>query len=224
MIHGFGASPARFNSAFFSLRTFFTEGWDVLMLTLPFHGSRRTHRRSAPNGVDMFAGGFPRLCEAIVHAVHDFRAFVDYLEDRGVPRIGVTGLSLGGYTTGLLAAVEPRLAFAIPNAPVTWMPPLADTWFPINVARTLLQPITRMDQELAAAALAIHSPLNYAPALAKDRLMIVAGLGDRLAPPEQALWLWHHWDEPELHWFPGSHILHFGRRGYFDAMRRVMAA
>lgn len=41
VIHGFGASPAWFNSSFFSLRQFYAEGWDVLLYTLPFHGARR---------------------------------------------------------------------------------------------------------------------------------------------------------------------------------------
>jgi hypothetical protein len=59
--------------------------------------------------------------------------------------------------------------------------------------------------------------------LPKDRLMIVAGLGDRMAPPEQSELLWEHWGRPEIHWFPGSHLLHFGRGRYLAAMRRLMA-
>lgn len=220
VIHGFGASPARFNVAFFSLREFFAEGWDVLMFTMPFHGSRRG--QPGPNGIGLFTGGTAQLTEAIFHAVHDFRAFLDYLSERGVPRVGVTGLSLGGYTAALLAAVEPRLDFAIPNAPVVWMPPLTDSWFPMNLANAAAAVLTGTDRGRVERALAVHSPLTWDPVLPKDRLMIVAGLGDRLAPPEQALWLWHHWGEPELHWFPGSHLMHFGRGSYFDAMRRMM--
>ena len=39
--------------------------------------------------------GLSHLNESMAHAVHDFRIFMDYLEGRGVSRIGVTGISLG---------------------------------------------------------------------------------------------------------------------------------
>ena len=36
--------------------------------------------------------------------------------------------------------------------------------------------------------------------------------------------LWKHWERPELRWFAGSHVLHFGRDEYFAAMRQVMGS
>ena len=221
VIHGFGASPAWFNTAFFSLREFFAGGWDILLYTLPFHGSRRT-RTLGVNGVDLFSHGMGNLCEAMLHAVHDFRVFFAHLEQTGAPRIGVTGLSLGGYTSALLAAAEPRLDFAVPNAAVTWMPTLTDHWFPANLSLAAVRQLTGVSEELFARALSVHSALNYPSALSKERLMVVGGLGDRLAPPEQSLLLWEHWGRPELKWFPGSHVVHFGRAEYLAAMRELM--
>jgi hypothetical protein len=72
------------------------------------------------------------------------------------------------------------------------------------------------------AALSVHSPLIYRPLLPRERLMVVAGLGDRLTPPEHSLILWEHWGRPELQWFPGSHILHFQRDAYLTAMRAMI--
>lgn len=223
VVHGFGASPAWFNAEFFSLRDVFAGGWDVLLYTLPFHGSRRG--RFAPvNGVELFAHGMAHFCEAMLHGIHDLRTFLDHLEGQGVPRMGITGLSLGGYTTALAAAVDDRLDFAVPNAAVTWIPALLESWFPANLVIGLLRTLGRAPTDLLTRALAVHSPLTYAPVLPKDRLMVVAGLGDRLAPPEQSLMLWEHWDRPELHWFPGSHVVHLGRAAYQDAVRRLMDA
>lgn len=221
VIHGFGASPAWFNTAFFSLKRFFADGWDILLYTLPFHGSRRTHTVGV-NGTDLFAHGMSQFSEGIVHAIHDFRVFLDYLESTGTPRVGVTGLSLGGYTTGLLAAVEPRLDFAIPNAAVTWLPPLLRSWFPANLSAAAVRRLAGVPDRTLERALALHSPLSYPTVIPKDRLMVVGGLGDRLAPPEQSLLLWEHWGRPELRWFPGSHIVHFGRGDYLGAMRDLM--
>lgn len=221
VIHGFGASPAWLNARFFSLREVFADGWDVVLHTLPFHGSRRG-RRLLVNGAELFAHGLAHLSEAILQGVHDARVLVDHLEGQGVPRVGVTGLSLGGYTTGLLASADERLDFAIPNAPVTWLPGLLDTWFPANLTTTINRQLARVSRDEVAAALAVHSPLTWAPVIPHDRLMIVAGLGDRMAPPEQAERLWEHWGRPEIHWFPGSHVMHFGRESYLAAMRRYL--
>jgi hypothetical protein len=221
LIHGFGASPAWFNSHFFSLPEFFADGWDVLLYTLPFHGARRGST-GLVNGSELFAHGFAGLHEGLIHAVHDFRVLLDYLERTGAPRVGVTGLSLGGYITATLAAVEPRLDFAIPNVPAVSLPELAAGWFPINHAIQLATSLNGGSTDLIHRALAVHSPLNYPPVVPKDRLIVVGGLGDRLAPPSQTLLLWEHWDRPQLHWFLGSHILHFGRRRYLDDMRNLI--
>ncbi|WP_354697622.1 alpha/beta fold hydrolase [Paraconexibacter sp. AEG42_29] len=223
VIHGFGASPDWFNKVFFELGWFFRQGYDVLLYTLPFHGRRRS--RFAPvNGAELFSHGFAQFNEAMIHAVHDFRAFVDYLEGTGVDRVGVTGLSLGGYTSALLAAVEPRLDFVIPNAPVTYIPQILAEWFPVNAMVGAVSRTRLVDIEHVTASIAVHSPLNYAPVVPKERRMIIGGLGDRLAPPEQARLLWEHWDRPKLRWFPGSHILHVGRGTYLREMRDLMAA
>ena len=50
----------------------------------------------------------------------------------------VTGISLGGYTSSLLAAVEDRLHFAIPNVPVTSLLDLVLEWFPLNMPLKML--------------------------------------------------------------------------------------
>lgn len=222
VIHGFGASPFWFNTLFFELRWFFAQGYDVLLYTLPFHGRRRS--RFAPvNGAELFSHGFAQFNEAIIHAVHDFRVFADHLERSGVTRFGVTGLSLGGYTSALLAAVEPRLDFVIPNAPVTWVPQILDEWVPASVVLGLAARTGVVDLERVEASIAVHSPLTYAPLVPWDRRMIIGGLGDRLAPPEQSTLLWEHWDRPKLRWFPGSHVLHVGRGTYLREMRDLMS-
>jgi dipeptidyl aminopeptidase/acylaminoacyl peptidase len=147
---------------------------------------------------------------------------VDHLEAGGVTLFGVTGLSLGGYVSALLAAVEPRLRVVIPNAPVTSIPHLIPHYFPANIGVLAASVTHRTPLRLASAAVAIHSPLNYPSLVAGARLMIIGGLGDRLAPPEQSRMLWEHWDRPRIHWYPGNHLLHVNRAAYLREMRRFM--
>lgn len=221
VIHGFGASPYWLNSAFFALPWFFRHGYDVLLYTMPFHGLRRG--MFAPlNGTELFAHGLAHFNEAILHAVHDFRVFVDHLERSGVDQVGVTGVSLGGYMAALLAAVEPRLRFAIPNAAVTDIATLHRTWFPVNVTTRAIAQLRGLPHDEMQSAMAVHSPLTYAPVIAKRRRLIIGGLGDKLAPPEQSELLWEHWGRPRIHWFVGNHVMHLSRGAYLKEMRRFM--
>lgn len=220
-IHGFGASSAALNTSFFGLRQFFAEGWDIVMFTLPFHGSRQS-ARSPFNGAELFMSGFAHLAEAMNQAICDLRVIIDYLERQGAPRIGATGLSLGGYTTALLAEVDDRLDFAIPNAAVSHIPTLVKDWFPANAGTSLLQWAKQLPSDLIDRSAALHSPLNYPVLLARDRLLVIGGAGDRVSPPGQTTALWQHWGQPELHWFPGSHVVHLDRARYQQLMRTVM--
>jgi pimeloyl-ACP methyl ester carboxylesterase len=221
VIHGFMGSPYLFNGLFFSLPWFYRSGYDVLLYLLPFHGGR-AEKGSPFSGHGFFANGFAGFAEAMAQAVHDFRSVIDYLEFTGVDRIALTGMSLGGYTSALIASVENRIQAVIPNVPVVAPDRTVDEWFPANKVVQLRNVLTGIDGELSYAATQYSSPLNYAPLVPKDRRLIITGLGDRLAPPEQAELLWEHWGRCAFHWFPGNHILHVSQPDYLRRMTRFM--
>jgi pimeloyl-ACP methyl ester carboxylesterase len=221
LIHGFMGSAYLLNGLFFSLPWFYRSGYDVLLYTLPFHG-RRAEKYSPFSGYGYFAHGLTGFAEAMAQAVHDFRSLIDHLQFTGVDRIALTGISLGGYTSALIASVDDRIEAVIPNVPVVTPEAAFDDWFPANKLVALGNRITGTDREESAAAAAYHSPLNYTPLVGKDRRLIITGLGDRLAPPEQAEMLWEHWDRCAFHWFPGNHILHVSQPEYLRRMTRFM--
>jgi pimeloyl-ACP methyl ester carboxylesterase len=222
VIHGFAGSPYWFNSVFFALPWLYSRGYDVLLYTMPFHGPRTGF--TPLDGSELFAHGPAHFNEAITHAVHDFRVFVDYLKRSGVEQIALTGLSLGGYMSALLAAVEDRLDVVIPNAAVVDFPALVRRWFPANLGLWMGMLWAGIPADEMSRALVFHSPLHYHPCIPRSRLMIIGGLGDRLAPPDQSRLLWEHWGRPRLHWYPGSHILHFERSAYLRELPRFMQA
>ena len=221
VIHGFMGSPYLFNGLFFSLPWFYRSGYDVLLYTLPFHGAR-AERGSPFSGYGYFAHGFAGFAEAMSQAVHDFRSLIDYLEFTGVDRVALTGMSLGGYTSALIACIDDRIQAVIPNVPVVAPDRTVDEWFPANYVVRWRELIAGTDNQLVHAATRYPSPLNYAPLVPKDRRLIIAGLGDRLAPPEQAELLWEHWDRCAFHWFPGNHVLHVSQPDYLRRMTRFM--
>jgi pimeloyl-ACP methyl ester carboxylesterase len=221
LIHGFMGSPYLLNGLWMSLPWFYRSGYDVLLYTMPFHG-KRAEKHSPFSGYGLFANGLTGFAEAMAQAVHDFRSIVDYLQFTGVEKIALTGISLGGYTTALIAGVEERIDAVIPNVPVVSIEAELDEWFPASKLFTAGRKLGRISLDDFVAASAYHSPLNYRPLVPRDRRLIITGLGDRLAPPEQAEMLWHHWDHCALHWFPGNHILHVSQPEYLRRMTRFL--
>jgi len=221
-IHGFSADLYLLNEWFFALPWFYRMGCDVMLFTLPFHGERQPSR-SPFSGYGYFAGGPSWINEAVAQSVMDFRIFVDWLQrSRGVATIGVMGVSLGGFTAAILAAIEPRLKFAIPNVPVVSLSDLVLEWEPIGTFVRAALRLARRDIVDARRMLAVSNPLTYEAALPSDRLMIVGGVGDRLAPPKHSRLLWEHWGRCAIHWFPGSHLLHLDRGGYLEETAKFL--
>lgn len=219
--HGFIADPYYFNALMFSLRWFYHRGYDILLYTLPFHGPRK-EKFDPHSGFGFFSHGLASTNEAMAHAIHDLRIFINYLEKRGAPSIGATGISLGGYITSLLASAEPRLAFAIPNSPVVSPVDLFMEWRPVRWLTEYV--LSRYNLEVADLrhVTALHSALNYEPKIDPRRLLIIAGAGDRVTPPKYVTLLHEHWAGSRLHWFPGNHIIHLQQRRYLKFMKVFM--
>lgn len=221
-IHGFNADPFLLNQEVFALPWFYELGCDVLLFTMPFHG-RRAPRGSVFSGRHFFLGGPSQINEAFGQAICDLQVIIRHLlDDLGVPSVGVTGISLGGNTAALLAAVEPRLHFSIPNVPVVTLGDLLLEWHPIG--ELLQHKLKKSGHDIRdlRAAFAAVSPLSYPALLPKEHLFIIAGAADRMAPPKQARLLHEHWNQCDIHWFPGNHVVHFDRGHYLREMARFM--
>lgn len=220
-LHGYFLSPYPVNSRAFSLPWFYKKGYDILLYTLPFHGDRRA-RHECYSGQGYFSGGLSGVNEAMRHAVHDVRVLIDYVLDRGAPSVGVSGLSLGGYLSALLAAVDERLAFSIPNSPVVSPIDMALEWRPTGPLMRWTMRRHGIGLQTLRHGTALHSPLTYEPVIDADRLMIIGGAGDRFTSPHFVRLLHEHWPGSHLHWFPGNHILHLQQGDYLKLMKAFM--
>ena len=92
----------------------------------------------------------------------------------------------------------------------------------MNMAIKSLLKLSGTSVREARHMLAVHSPLTYQPLIPRERLMVIAGAGDRLAPPKHARLLWDHWDRPRIHWFPGNHLLHLDKGKYLKEIARFL--
>jgi hypothetical protein len=176
-------------------------GLNVAIPVLPFHGPRRVGRRG---GDGFLTGDLLDTIHAQAQAVWDIRRLIRWLRQSGAPRIGLYGVSLGGYTVGLIAGLEEPLDCVIAGVP-------ASDWVSL-VSAHAPGAVLRASERLGfpwpdvKRILRVVSPLAFEPRLDRERRFLFAGTADRLAPPEQAQALWEHWDRPRMAWYNGSHV------------------
>ena len=225
-LHGWGGGTWWLEERAFVIGYWLARGFDVVLFQLPFHGARAP---IAPGGGRGRSGAlFPsahlvRTNEAFGQAIHDLRALRAHLSAGGAGPVGAIGMSLGGYTTALWATIDPALAFAVAMIPAVSMSDLMWRHGEDSPARRrALQAGVSVD--LLHDVFAVHAPTTRAPLVARERLMIVAGRGDQITPPDQAERLWRHWGECAIHWFPGGHLAQVGRGDAFRAVRRHLRA
>ena len=116
-LHGFASGHPLVDALAFQARRLYRAGLDVLLYTLPFHGSRRP-RGARKSGEGFFGPNMARTNEAFAQAIFDARALMRWVARSGSGPVGAFGMSLGAYVTALLATLEPRLAFAVAMIPV----------------------------------------------------------------------------------------------------------
>jgi hypothetical protein len=175
-------------------------GFNLLVPVLPLHGPRSFGR----SGDGFLGGDLLDTIHAEAQAMWDLRRMLAWVRAGTDAPIGVYGLSLGGYTTALLASLDDGLACAVAGIPAT------------DFARTFYRhggpwqeraaAHTGLSQAKMEEVLRVVSPLALAPKVPHEGRAIFAGVGDRLVPPDQVRDLWRHWGEPRIAWYQGSHL------------------
>lgn len=217
LLHGYLGGFYALEQRLWPLRELFDGGLDVVFTVLPFHGPRRDRRRglSPPS----FPSSDPRFTiEGMRQLVFDHRGLFDYLRERGAPAIGVMGASLGGYSSALLATLDP-LAFAVFLIPLASIDRFAHQHGRMTGAREQQQ----AQAEALARAQAVVSPLSRTPKLASDRTLVIAGEADRVTGVEHSRMLARHFGT-ELHTFTGGHLLQLGRSAAFRSVFHMLQA
>lgn len=222
-LHGFTMGRPRFDALLLHAKQWYERGLDVALLVLPGHGVR-TPRSAHFSGEAFATPHVTRLAEGVRRSIGEIRQVANWLGARNQKPVGLIGLSLGGYLTALSASLFDDLAFAIPMVPPVCIGDIA--WRFFERSRIHRQPglvPTSFDQQELRAAFRVHSPLAHPLALPRERVLIIAGRGDRIVPPEHPNALWQHWQEPRIHWFNGSHLAPFGRARIVRSVDRHLA-
>jgi len=204
LVHGYMLGQLAVEERVWPIRELDALGFDTALYVMPFHG-----RRASPghSGRPQFPGLEPRFAmEGFRQAVTDLRELVGYARERGHERVGLLGMSLGGYTAALTATVDSSLDFLAPIVPLA---SLAD--FALEQGDLPEAPEPRALEHALRERVYRHvSPVHRAPLIAPERVLVIGAKADRITPISHAKRLASHF-RAELVAFPGSHMLQWGR-------------
>jgi dienelactone hydrolase len=176
-------------------------GLNIAIPVLPLHGQRKVGRRS---GDGFFSAQVMDTIHAEAQAMWDLRRMIDWIRSQGSDDIGVYGVSLGAYTTALLACLEGELSCAIAGMPPICMRELLDKHAPPHILRAAEE--AGIEPARATEVMRVISPLAMPVKVPEGRRYIFGGNADRVVPAGHVEALWEHWDRPKIHWFEGSHL------------------
>jgi hypothetical protein len=176
-------------------------GLNLVLPVLPLHGARKIGRRS---GDGFLAGDILDCAHAEAQAIWDIRRILGWVRAQSEAKIGVFGLSLGGYNAALLSTLDDDLACVIAGIPLVDIPDAM-------IRHGLLSAFggrgsENLDVDRMAEIMRVVSPLAVEPRLPVERRFLFAAVADRLVPPEQAARLCEHWGHPRVEWYQGGHM------------------
>lgn len=216
LIHGYMMGQLAVDERLWPLRELDALGFDSALYVLPFHG-----RRANPRYVGRrpeFPGLDPRFAsEGFRQAVTELRELASLLRRRGHEKVGLFGMSLGGYTAALTATVEPSLDFLVPIVPLA---SLADFALEQGDLPEAPEPRAR-EHALLERAFRHVSPVHREPLLRPERVLVLGGRADRITPISHARRIASHF-RAELATFHGGHVLQWGLGEGFEKVRALL--
>lgn len=189
-------------------------GFNMLLPTLPLHGSRKIGRFS---GDGFLSGDVLDSIHAASQGIWDIRRLISWVRAQEAPSIGAYGLSLGGYTASLLTGLEGGLDFVIAGIPMTDLVGTFWRHLPDPVVRGYLE--VGLSYERLERVTRVVSPMSFSPKVPHEGRAIFGGVGDRLVAPRQVRDLARHWEHPATVWYQGSHLTFF----FVPSIRQLIA-
>lgn len=174
-------------------RRFNRVGFNAALLVAPYQLRRRPRRPVEENCV--------KFARAMAQNVAEIRALTGWLLDEGCPSVALLGVSFGGWTAGLTACSDARIACAVLTVPGVRMfssPPVV--WRRVREALQSLRPAqeamdtTRLNLTLST------------PVIPKENILLIYGIHDLVAEGQPYEELWQKWQQPEIWRLPHGHV------------------
>jgi dienelactone hydrolase len=182
-------------------------GFNAALLVAPYRLHRRPRSCRRP-----FDGNCLHFAYAMAQNVIEIRALTGWLLGEGCPSVGLLGISFGGWTAGLTACSDARIAGAVLGFPRVRM-------------RCDDQVVWRRVREALAAQRPAWEALDTTrlnlilstPAIPKENILLVEGTNDLHSDTQAIEELWQAWQQPEIWRLPYGHL-----NGRLDLIGRVL--
>jgi len=196
---------------------FHERGWNMVFPHLPFHYSRKL--RGHANGALAVTANLPLVTETLRQGVIESRQILAHLRGHGCAEFGLLGTSYGGWVASLLSFVERDFDFLTLIQPiidvehVTWESPAAAAIRRIIATKGISPGDGNRHAHLS-------SPLHGRPLMPHDRITLIAGAYDSVAPAAAIRELAAAWQGST---FVEVRQGHFGYAAMEEAKRRIGA-
>ncbi len=194
-------------------------GWSAVLMHLPYHYERRP--RGYLNGELAITANLVRNGEGLRQGVSELRQLMQWLRDQGATGFGLMAASYGAWTGALLATLEPGFRFLALMQPIAdvehaiWQSPAGRTLRRLLAARGIDSELTRRHAHLT-------SPLHRPPQTPPDRVLLVCGAYDAIAPPETIERLSARWDNAPVLACRQGHFGYAVQRETFRAVQDLL--
>jgi hypothetical protein len=180
----------------FWARRFNDLGWNVALVHLPFHYSRRP--RGYLNGELCCTADLVLTGDTLRQAVVEIRQLIAWLRTQGDAGFGLIGTSYGGWIAALLASLEPELRFMALLAP---MVNTVHALYEGPTSWTIRGQLARggLERSLIDRHAHLSSPFHAPPANnGTERTLIIGGSFDRIVRMSDLVALRDDWVGCEL--------------------------
>jgi cephalosporin-C deacetylase-like acetyl esterase len=182
-------------------------GVAALFLKLPYYGERRPANGPGPVPTRFLSADIERTTLAMRQGVCDVRRGLAWLSSRSnvdPDHLGVSGISLGGIVSSLVAAIDPAVkegVFLLAGGDLSrilWgMPETAEFRRSWEESGRTIRNLKVLTDPL--------DPLTYAHRLACKRVFMIAGKVDEVVPPSSTHALWEAAGRPRIEWYDCGH-------------------
>jgi dienelactone hydrolase len=177
---------------------------EIVHLQPPYHG-RRKPRSSPYDGERFWTADVVRSFEAMRQTILDARTLLSVMLDESATPVGLSGLSLGGAFAATLACLEPRFAFSAPFIAHMDMGALLRDAPVLGAMRRDLARFGWTSEDFGDFFTRIGWD-ELGPVIPADRILLLAAEKDHFFDAEILRDMWKRWGEPEIHWYPTSHM------------------
>jgi hypothetical protein len=219
VLHRFTGGDVRRTWRDEDLDRYVREGFDAVLLQLPYHGLRSLHG-SVFSGEPFLSGEVARINEAMCQTVTDGRSMLVWLRHEGYEVVGMKGESLGAAAALMTAVVDDDLDFVLAWKPLVSFSDLSEK-SPLAAPAVQIMRAGDLDVDTIKKTLWLAEPVNFDPAIPPtdengvDHVLVFAGMGDMFSEPGQAEAIAKRWglpawgEERKLVWYAGGYYVNF---------------